>query len=254
MIRVVLLGTGNIAGFLFEAFSASKNVQVVQVYNHSAKSLSRFETRVKTTTSLEDIEEADVYIIAVKDDVISRLAQNLKGKTGLVVHTSGAIPLDTLADCERRGVFYPLQTFSQNKEVGNKNVPFCLEANIPEDLVLMKRMVNEISGTAYEVSSDQRKKLHLAAVFVCNFVNHLYSIGEEICREDELPFKILQPLIQETAEKISDASPYENQTGPAIRNDSTTIQSHLELIPSPENKEIYKLLTQAIQSAHGKKL
>ena len=254
MIKVVLLGTGNVAGFLFEAFSASENLQVVQVYNHSAKSLSRFGKTVPTTTSPEALLEADIYLMAVKDDVIPLLGKKLSEMKGLVLHTSGAVPLDVLRSCERYGVFYPLQTFSRNRKVKNVDIPYCLEANSQEDLALLKRLAEEISGTPYEVSSEQRKKLHLSAVFVCNFVNHLYAIGENICRENELPFEILQPLIRETAEKITDSSPLVSQTGPAIRNDRFTIETHLKLIDSEENKEIYKLLTHAIQAAHGKEL
>lgn len=254
MIKVVILGSGNVAGFLFEAFHASKNVKVVQLYNHSASSLSRFEGMVPVTTSLEDLADADVYLISVKDDAISEIAEMMGAKKALVVHSSGAVPIDHLANQERRGVFYPLQTFSRNREIVNKEVPFCLEVNNPEDMTLLKQMTSEISGIPFEVSSEKRKKIHLAAVFVCNFVNHLYAIGEDICRENDLPFEILQPLIRETAEKISDTSPFENQTGPAIRKDQSTINAHLELINSEENKEIYQLLTRAIQTTHGKKL
>ena len=254
MIKVVLLGTGNVAGFLFEAFSASENVQVVQVYNHSQKSLDSYSKEVDVSTSMEDLKEADIYLMAVKDDAIPDLAKHLETKKGLVLHTSGAISIDALSGCDRRGVFYPLQTFSKDRKVKNKNISFCLEANGPEDLELLTELAEEIHGSHYKVSSEQRKKLHLAAVFVCNFVNHLYAIGEDICRDNDLPFEILQPLIKETAEKISNSSPHESQTGPAKRNDQTTIQAHLESLKSEENKDIYKLLTQAIQSAHGKKL
>ena len=254
MTKVVLLGTGNVAGFLFEAFSASKQIEVIQVYNHSRKSLDRFEKQVEVTTSLEELKEADIYLMAVKDDAIPELAKNLENKMGLVLHTSGAVSIHALSGCARRGVFYPLQTFSKERKVKNSEIPFCLETNEQNDLKLLKQMVQQIQGISYEVSSEQRKKLHLAAVFVCNFVNHLYVIGENICEENELPFEILQPLIKETAEKVNHISPRESQTGPAIRNDQSTIKAHLELITSDENKEIYKLLTQAILSTHGKKL
>lgn len=254
MIKIVLLGTGNVAEFLFGAFSESGKIQVVQVYNHSLESLSRFADQVEITTSVENIKDADIYLMAVKDDVIPELSGSLTNKKGLVLHTSGAVSLDALNSNSRRGVFYPLQTFSKNREVIQRNIPFCLETNVPEDLELLKNLAEDIKGTPYSVSSEQRKKLHLAAVFVCNFVNHLYAIGEQICKENALPFEILQPLIQETAEKILDTSPHESQTGPAKRNDSTTIKTHLDAIVEEENKAIYKLLTQAIQSAHGKEL
>lgn len=252
MIQLVLLGSGNVAIHLYKAFSASKQVRVKQVYNHSTNNLDRFDTEV--TTDLSRLADADVYLLALKDDVIPQIAAQLESKQALIAHTSGSAGLNSLEKCERRGVFYPLQTFSKNKALNYREIPFCLEANSSEDLHLLKQMAAEISGRFYEISSQQRKKIHLSAVFVCNFVNHLYSIGEKICQENDIPFEIFHPLIMETARKIADASPAEVQTGPAVRADESTIKAHLEQLKDPQNKEIYKLLTQAIQSFHGKKL
>ncbi len=254
MIQVVLLGTGNVATHLFRAFSGSEEVRVVQVYNHAPKSLERFKNEVSVTTSLENLKPADIYVIALKDDAIAEVAKELQQQDGLIVHTSGAVHLDVLKNCRRSGVFYPLQTFSKDQPLDYSEVPFCLEAKDEKDLELLKNLANRISGKTYEVSSEQRKKLHLAAVFVCNFVNHLYAIGEEICTENKLPFNILQPLIAETAKKITRSSPADVQTGPAKRNDISTIEAHLQQLSSSENKEIYRVLTRAIQTSHGKKL
>lgn len=254
MIKIVLLGTGNVAGYFFETISASEKLQVIQVYNHAPESLSPYADKVAVTTSIEDLKSADIYLMAVRDDAIPGLSQKLAHKKGLVLHTSGAVHLESIAECPRRGVFYPLQTFSKARKVVHRDIPYCLEASELEDLELLKSMAKELGGIPYLVNSEQRKKLHLAAVFVCNFVNHLYAIGEQICKENDLPFEILQPLIRETAAKISDASPFDSQTGPAKRNDQSTISSHLDSIKVEENREIYKLLTKAIQSAHGKEL
>lgn len=252
MIQLVLLGSGNVATHLYRAFSASQKVQVKQVYNRSFNNLDSFDTNV--TTEISELVDADFYLLALKDDVIPEIAEKLQSKQALIAHTSGSVGLDALGKCKRKGVFYPLQTFSKEKQLDYSEIPFCLEANSSEDLELLKQMAAEISGKAYEISSEQRKKIHLSAVFVCNFVNYMYNIGEKICRENDIPFEILQPLIMETAKKIQDASPSEVQTGPAIRNDKSTIQAHLEQLKDPQNKQIYKLLTQAIQSFHGKKL
>ena len=192
--------------------------------------------------------------MALKDDVIPQVAAQLKDKNGLVAHTSGSVALDALHGCGRKGVLYPLQTFSKEKEVNYATIPFCLEANNSDDLGLLKSLAEKISGKAYEIDSQQRKKLHLSAVFVCNFVNHLYAVGEQICQKSDIPFDILKPLIAETANKVQHASPAEVQTGPAMRNDQSTINSHLELLETSENKNIYELLTSAIQTFHGKKL
>lgn len=254
MINVVLLGAGNVAVHLHKAFSVAKNVQVKQVYNYSYRSLAHFENHIPVTTSLEDLKEADVYLLALKDDAIAETAAKLRGRNALVAHTSGAASIDVLEPLKRRGVFYPLQTFSKDQPLDYEQIPFCVEAKGHEDLQLLKQLANAVSGKVFEVSSAQRKKLHLSAVFVCNFVNHLYAIGENICRQNNLPFEILQPLIHETAAKVTRSSPRQAQTGPAIRADQSTIQAHLELLSSTENREIYQLLTHAIQTFHGKKL
>lgn len=253
MIEVVLLGTGNVATHLFRAFSASEGIRVKQVYNHSARSLKTFEREISTTTSLSSLVDADLYLLALKDDAICDTAKKLQERKALIAHTSGSVPLDALA-FDRSGVFYPLQTFSKEKEVDYTSIPFCLEARKPSDLILLKKLALAVSNKAFEIDSHQRKKLHLSAVFVCNFVNHLYTIGEKICKENEIPFEILHPLINETAKKIESASPAEVQTGPAIRGDQSTINAHLELLNSTENTELYQLFTKAIQTFHGKKL
>ena len=255
MIEIVLLGSGNVATHLFKAFSAAEGIRVKQVYNHSKGSLDFFRSHTEVTTNISELAPADVYLLALKDDVIHEVSENLKHQNGLVVHTSGSVSLDALGNCSRRGVFYPLQTFSKDNEVNYCTIPFCLEANQPEDLELLKKVAEKISGQSFEISSEQRKKLHLSAVFVCNFVNHLYAVGEQICHKSEIPFEILKPLILETANKVQHASPAMVQTGPAIRNDRSTIDAHLQLLESSEeNRKIYQLLTSAIKTFHGKEL
>lgn len=255
MIEMVLLGSGNVATHLFKAFSAAEGIRVKQVYNHTPHSLDFFRSKTETTTDFSELAPADVYMLALKDDVIPEISEKLKEKEGLLVHTSGSVSMDALGNCPRRGVFYPLQTFSKDREVNYCTIPFCLEANSSEDLGLLKELAGKISGKSYEISSEQRKKLHLSAVFVCNFVNHLYAVGEQICQKSQIPFEILKPLIAETAGKVQQASPGRVQTGPAIRNDRSTIDAHLRLLDSSEeNQEIYNILTSAIQTFHGKKL
>ena len=254
MINVVLLGTGNVATHLFKAFSATNEVTVKQIYNYSEATLLAFQDHVAVTTSLEELADADLYLLALKDDTLSATAKKLEDKRGLIAHTSGSASIDVLKESKRSGVFYPLQTFSKDQPLKYGDIPFCLEAKKPEDFRLLSMLAQKVSGKSYKVSSAQRKKLHLSAVFVCNFVNHLYSIGEDICRKNDLPFEILQPLIKETAEKVTRSSPREVQTGPAKRGDESTMNAHLELLGSGENKEIYQLLTSAIKKFYGKKL
>jgi predicted short-subunit dehydrogenase-like oxidoreductase (DUF2520 family) len=163
------------------------------------------------------------------------------------------VSIDDLGNQNRKAVFYPLQTFSKNKAIHFREVPICLESQNETDFQLVEKVAKTISDKTYPINSEQRKALHLAAVFVNNFVNHLYQIGNAICNEHQVPFEILKPLIKETAEKIMTLSPNEAQTGPAKRKDRNTINSHLELITNDTYKNIYKLLTQSIQT-DGKKL
>jgi predicted short-subunit dehydrogenase-like oxidoreductase (DUF2520 family) len=132
-------------------------------------------------------------------------------------------------------------------------VPLCLEAENESDLKILNELAKSVSDKVFEVDSDQRKSLHVAAVFVSNFVNHLYKLGSDICIEHKVPFEILKPLILETAKKVQLLSPNEAQTGPAKRNDTTTINKHLAILTDENQKEIYKLLTKSIID-HGKKL
>ena len=142
-----------------------------------------------------------------------------------------------------------LQTFSKEKEIDFSTVPFCLETENKEDYLLLEIVAKTIGTKIYALNSKQRKALHIAAVFVNNFTNHLYKIGNDICEENKVPFEILHPLIQETSEKIKTLTPEKAQTGPAIRNDEKTIKNHLELL-NKEQQEIYKLITQAIKNGN----
>lgn len=254
MIKIVIIGTGNVATHLFLAFQKSINTEVVQVFNRSKKSLSFFEKSVNTTSSISKLKDADVYIIAISDDYIAAVSKKLQFHNKLVVHTSGSIAMKAIAKQNRRGVFYPLQTFSKAKAVDFKYIPLCLEAEKPEDLNTLQQLADSISDAVYLIDSTQRKALHIAAVFINNFVNHLYQKGEEICTEHNVSFDILKPLIQETAAKVMRLSPELSQTGPAIRNDNKVIQQHLSDLNTPTQQEIYKLLTKSIQQTHGNKL
>jgi len=145
------------------------------------------------------------------------------------------------------GVFYPLQTFSKNQKINFKDVPICIEANNKKTLNILSNLAKSVSNNIYFTNSEQRKSLHLAAVFACNFTNHLYSISENILKKENIDFEILKPLIIETANKIKNHSPLEMQTGPAIRNDKEIIKEHLKLLKRNKTEQnIYKLLTENI--------
>lgn len=250
MIKAVILGAGNVASHLYENLAKSKEIDVIQLYNRNLKSLETFIG--EKTDDLTKLKEADIYIIAVADDAISALSNELPIKNKLIVHTSGSVSINDLNDKNRRGILYPLQSLSKNKEINFSEVPLCIEAENDNDLNLLEKVAHSISNFTFKVNSTERASIHLAAVFVNNFTNHLYQIGNEICTENNVPFDILLPLIKETYEKLDDMSPDKAQTGPAVRNDKQTIQRHLNQINNNTHKEIYKLLTKSIQKTHGR--
>ena len=257
MIKVSIIGSGNVAQHLIVALQNSiingANVELVQVFSRQKTKVSHLLPFDKITTDLEALEEADLYIIAISDIAISTVSEQIPFKNKLVVHTSGSLPLDALDSKNRKGVFYPLQTFSKGKSINFRTIPICLESQNATDFQLLQKVANAISEAVFAINSEQRKALHVAAVFANNFTNHLYKIGNDICIENNVPFEILKPLIQETAEKIMKLSPNEAQTGPAIRNDTKTINTHLEFLSDENQKNIYKILTQSIQN-NGKEL
>lgn len=248
MIKVVLLGSGNVASHLIKAMEVSDTIDLVQVFSRSKKSIENLIESSKITTSFADLKEADVYIISVSDKAIAEVSNQIPFTNKLVVHTSGTMGFDVMNSKNKRGVFYPLQTFSKSKEVDMKSVPFCLETENDEDFELVANLAKNLSNSVYKINGDQRKSLHISAVFVSNFVNHMYQIGNALCEENNVPFAILQPLIEETANKIKTLSPSEAQTGPAIRFDEPTINKHLEALENPTYKELYKQLTLSIQN------
>ena len=257
MTKVIIIGSGNVAQHLIVAFQNHQNsgteIDLVQVFSRQKESISHLIDLDKITDDMDTLAEADLYIIAVSDDAIADVSSQLPFKNRLVVHTSGSIPLDSLNENNRKGVFYPLQTFTKSKDVDFRIIPICLESENATDFQLLEKVAKTISDKVFAINSEQRKALHVAAVFVNNFVNHLYEIGQEICQEHQVPFEILKPLIAETAQKIMVLSPEEAQTGPAKRNDSATIEAHEAFLSNENHLKIYKTLTQSIQH-NGKKL
>lgn len=251
MIKVVLLGAGNVATHLFEAFKESNEVEVVQVYNRTKTKLKAFTKYTNTTNSLSELENADVYIISVNDDAIESVSNSLILDNRLIVHTSGSVTIEALKKHKNRGVFYPLQSFTKNKEVDFTTVPMCLETALKSDYSVLETMAKSISKSVYSINSNQRKSLHVAAVFVNNFVNHLYHQAHQICKENDVPFKVLHPLLLETAQKAIEIGPKNAQTGPAKRNDNDVIQNHIQQLPQQIQKDIYSLLTKSIQETYG---
>ncbi len=252
MLSVVLIGSGNVAQHLFKAFSDTP-IRIVQVFGRNQETLKWFSTQVRTSHLASEIVEADVYLIAVNDGSIKEVSKLLMGKNGLVAHTSGSISIDAL-EPKRKGVFYPLQTFSGASGLVFKKIPICIEATHDKDLEVLKSLAAQVSESVHEISSAQRGRLHLAAVFANNFTNHLYQIAHNLCSDENVSFELLAPLIRETANKIRLLTPEEAQTGPAVRNDTLTMQQHLEALKNPIHKKIYRVLSESIINSHEEKL
>lgn len=231
MKSVLIVGKGNVATHLYNAFLNVDEIAVTQI----------------SSRTLTNIPKATITIIAVSDDAIAEVSSKIKND--FVVHTSGSVAMNDLKNSHRKGVFYMLQTFSKDKKVDFNVIPFCLEAESKEDYQLLEFLAKSIGKKIYAISSEQRKTLHVAAVFVNNFTNHLFKIGNDICNTNNVPFEILQPLIKETVLKIEKLSPEKAQTGPAIRNDKKTIKNHLNLLDKNQQK-IYKILTKSIQNGN----
>jgi len=251
MVSVTLLGAGNVATHLFRAFNSSNEVNVTQWYNRSLLPLSSYKNQVNITNDINDLEDTDIYILAVSDGAISKLSSQINLKNKLVVHTSGSVNIHELDKKHKRGVFYPLQSFSKSIKLDFKDVPICIETLDKADYHILKSLAIIIGSPVKKVNSEQRKILHLAAVYVNNFTNQLYRIAHEITESEAVDFSLLKPLLLETAKKVQDISPYLAQTGPAKRNDIKTIKKHLTLLKKEQHKAIYKLLTQSIKDTHG---
>ena len=248
--RITIIGSGNVATHLAAAFKNAGHI-IGQVYSRDLQnaSLLAYHVRAEATDSLDQIDpETDLFVIAVKDDAIETIASELAKYGKLIVHTSGATDLQVLLNhTKNAGVFYPLQTFSKTKEVNFNTVPLCIEGADEQITSKLNELAYTITQNVYRINSAERRTLHLAAVFACNFPNYLYYLSQQLLAEKQLPFDLLRPLILETAEKVQEQLPTGVQTGPAIRNDEKTMAAHLqELVEKPELQELYKLLSQGI--------
>lgn len=245
MIKVVLLGSGNVAFHLAKALTKSSNIDFVQHYSRNDMSNTEFNQTTLKTNNINNLVQADIYIIAITDDAIANFSKKLIFKKGLVVHTSGSMPLNTLQCKANKGVFYPIQTFTKNQDVPFKNIPIAIETEKNDDFELLNNFTKSISNNVYKINSSQREKLHIAAVFANNFSNQMYNIAKDICDTNNFSFDILKPLILETANKIQTLNPAQAQTGPAKRNNQKVIQNHISQLTG-EKKEIYQLISNSI--------
>lgn len=229
--KIAFVGKGNVALILGNAFKEAG-----------------FDVSWIDSRKLSPIPEADIYIFSVKDDILADVLDKFPRKEALYVHTAGSLPAEIFKNhADRYGVIYPLQTFSKQRTIALTDVPFFVEANNSADENLLIEIAGALSRKVNILSSEKRKMLHLAAVFACNFTNHMYHCAANILEQNGLDYQYLLPLIEETADKIKHIHPKEAQTGPAVRYDKNVINKHLELLDEdPFSRKVYETISQSI--------
>ncbi len=250
---IAILGTGNIAWHLARTFENKGHV-ISHVYDRDINKAEKFALdyfNASVSDSLDmSLVEANLFLMALSDDSIEEVSQQLTLPHGATLaHTSGTIALNSLgyAQTHNIGVFYPLQTFSKGKAIDFEDIPICIEGESDETVDLLRSIANDISHSVHLISSQQRKVIHLAAVFACNFTNHMFTLSKGVLESNDLDFEILKPLIVETLNKSFDIGPENAQTGPAKRGDMETLDRQFESLSNdPEVAELYKLISQNI--------
>lgn len=229
--RVAIIGKGRVAMHLSEALLSAGHDVV----------MCGGRKRIQPVP-----EDTELLILSVNDDSIAQVSQEFAESKALVVHTSGSVAMETIPS-SRRGVLYPMQTFSLDRVVDFRKIPLFLEAANETDLKVLCQLASTISDKWMPMNGEQRKTMHLAAVLCCNFVNHLYEISYDVLKEQGIPFEVLFPLIEETVAKIHTLTPHEAQTGPALRGDERVIRWHESMIQDSKRREIYRKLSDSIR-------
>ena len=250
MKNIILVGSGNVATHLGIALQ-NCNYKIVQVYSRSIENAKKLAQKLNTnfTNDLTQLKTADLIIVSVNDDVISTVLSKLKNTA--IVHTSGSIGIDVFEpNFSDFGVFYPLQTFNKDIELTISEIPFCIEGNSKAFEKQLVEIAKNLSSNVITMNSEQRKQLHIAAVFACNFSNQMFSIADDLLVEKDIDFKILLPLIKQTIAKLNTNKPKAVQTGPAKRKNIKIIQEHINLIKQEDIKELYQKISDSIIKTH----
>lgn len=251
MRSVVLIGAGNVAWSLARAIAMLEDYELKQIYarniTKAQEIASLLDGDVTVTDDLSSLYQADIYVLALKDDAIAEVVERLPRHEALWLHTSGGVTIDTLNPLKgERGVLYPLQTFSRGRTIDFKDVPLFVEGSSRGALDDIVTFAGELSDTVVIADSHKRRLLHVAAVFACNFTNHLWAIASDILERGGMEFGLLQPLIYETIAKALDTGPATGQTGPARRGDFSVMDSHAAVLDDERYRHLYRLLSQSI--------
>ena len=247
--KIALIGAGNVATCLGPRLKEAGH-EITAVYSRTVESARALADRLGATytTDLKAVPASDAAIVMLKDDALKELAPAISDSLNdtLLLHTAGSVSMDIwyTAGAMKYGVLYPMQTFSKTSVIDWSQVPLFIEGSSDQTLDSIRELALTVSPDVTVLSSEGRKKLHLAAVFTCNFSNHMYAIAEQLLADEGVPFRVMLPLVRETARKVETMSPHDAQTGPAIRGDRKVIDEHLALLKdNPEFAELYRLIS-----------
>lgn len=251
--NITILGAGNVATQLSLAFRKAGH-SIVQIFNRSGEAGEMLAKTVgaEFVSDARHLKDADIYLIAVKDDAIADVASQLNTNGKIVAHTSGSKTKALLQFCSPNyGVFYPLQTLTKSSKVAFSEVPILIEGSNPETANKLEELAATLSKNIYKVDEEQRQWIHVAAVIANNFTNHLFTLSEDLLKKHGGDFNILKPLIFKAMENLRESSPADLQTGPAMRKDKLTIERHLSMLEEDKSlQKIYELLNESITRRH----
>ena len=250
MKRVVIIGSGNVATSLAHGLAA--HCQVAQIYSRTLAHAQALASAIGCPHAIDDLKDlladADAYIIAVKDDAIADIITSTADNGALWIHTSGSKPIDLFAGRrEHYGVLWPMQSFSREIVAPLDDVHFFAEASDESTLADLMALGHLMSRHVIEADSVKRRQLHVASVFSCNFANHMWTLASEVLHDADLPFEAMLPLIRTTVDKLDRLSPFQSQTGPAVRHDHQVIDSHLAMLDG-DKRELYRMLSDSIMN------
>lgn len=251
---ITFIGAGNVASHLAPAFAHAGH-RVVCIFSRTLAAAQDLAAEVGqgsvTTDDIGQLVPADIYILAVTDAAIADIVASWpeKCRSGAVVHTSGSTPMEVLAPVSNQyGVLYPLQTFTKHKQLNTKDITCFVEANCNDTKQLLMQLGNEIFIRTEYLDSAHRRLIHLAAVFACNFSNHMVALGYELLERHHIDPDCLAPLLQETFEKLKTVHPHQGQTGPARRHDENIIREHQQLLSDDSSLQtLYRLISNSIE-------
>ena len=246
---ISIAGSGHVAFSLAKAF-VSKGIVVEKIWSRSEEGrVLAAQTGARFIPSPELFEGGGPVLLCLSDQALQPELFRRFPPGIMLAHTAGSVPLSAFGSRKNVGVFYPLQTFSKNREVDFSRIPFCLEADSESGLEKLQRLASALTGDVRLIDSKQRRQIHLAAVFVSNFVNHLYKIAGDLLHESRVDRSVLFPLMEEVTRKALEMSPADAQTGPALRGDDKILNQHLQMLEKhPDYQVVYKILSQSIKN------